>query len=110
MVHQSQLPFKAVKKRALTCKSAGVQKSSVGVQCGSNKITVGDLRVPYEYAQRLEHRVQTLEAELNRLRWFEFQYYHITQSKTLVDQRLCKVLHDFIEYQSQTGEFSGIFY
>jgi len=108
---QTQLPFKAVKqRRPTTCKCSGVQKTSVGVQSGTEPITFNDLRVPYAYAQRLEDRVKTQEAELNRLRWYEFQYFHLTQSKVLVDQRLCKVLHDFIEFQVQSGEYSGIFY
>lgn len=103
---QMQLPFRVVKKR----KCVGVQKKTVGVQCGSQPIIQSELRVPYAYAEKLERTIRTQEAELNRLRWFEFQYHHITQSKVLTAQRLHKVLYDYIEHQTHTGEYSGIFY
>ena len=87
MVHQSLLPFKVVKKRpALACKPTTRR------------------------SEELEDRVRQLEKECNRLRWFEFQYHHLSERDKLKDQRLTHLLHHYINEQTRTGEYSGIFY
>jgi len=96
MVHkQMPLPFRVVKKR----KCVGVQKKTVGVQCGSQPST-----------HELEERIRTQEEELNRLRWYEFQYHHMKHGKELAEQRLQTLRHEYIDHQNHTGEYRGIFY
>ena len=89
--HQMQLPFRVMKKR----KCVGVQKKTVGVQCCSHE---------------LEERIRTQEAELNRLRWYEFQYHHMKQGKELSERRLQTLRHEYIDHQTHTGEYRVIFY
>ena len=84
MGYQMQLPFKVVKKkRPLT---AGV------------------------HVEELQERIRKQEAELNRLRFYEFQYYHVLHAKNLTQQRLETLRHEYIEYQTRFGEYRGIFY
>ena len=85
-----QLPFRVMKKR----KCVGVQK-----KCGSQAST-----------HELEERIRTQEAELNRLRWYEFQYQHMKHGKELAEQRLQTLRHEYIDHQKHTGEYRGIFY
>lgn len=84
--HQMQLPFRVMKKR----KCVGVQK-----KCGSHE---------------LEERIREQEAELNKLRWYEFQFHHMKHGKELAEQRLQTLRHEYIDLQKHTGEYRGIFY
>ena len=88
---QKQLPFKCVKKRAVP-----------PVKAPSNPV--------YECFDKLQKHVVELQNEVNRLRWYEFQYKTLTESKTLKNYRLSHLLHQYIEDQTQKGEYTGIFY